>query len=60
MHQEVDLTGKHEVFILVDDHAVAHGKVSYTQIMLLELTGFIRKENEFTWRVLAESSETEH
>jgi len=57
MHQKIQQPiEKHDVFVLIEeDESVAFGKVSYTQILLLELTGFIRKNNETEWKVLGET-----
>jgi hypothetical protein len=62
MHQEIELTKKHEVFINLEDDMdkIAYGQVSFTQILLLEIHGYIRQKDGIYWQVLAEQSETEH
>jgi hypothetical protein len=43
-----------------DMDKIAYGQVSFTQILLLEIHGYIRQKDGIYWQVLAEQSETEH
>jgi len=51
---------RHDIMLIAGNEAIGYGKVSYTQIMILDLSGIIKQYKNDTWKILESSSETIH